>query len=73
MSRPNRSEWLAHHGVMHAARNPRSLSDINRARMAAAVARHDARIATAQRKARIARLAYACGALALSLSIFYSV
>jgi hypothetical protein len=68
MSRLNRSEWLANHGIANGLRNPRSLSDIKRA----AVARHDARIATAQRKARIARLAYTCVALVLSVSIFYS-
>jgi hypothetical protein len=55
----------------HSAK-PSPLTADQRARMAAAVARHDARIATAARKARLARLAYVCASIALSVAVFYS-
>lgn len=35
--------------------------------------RHDARIAAARAKERIARLAYCCAIVALSVAIFYSI
>ena len=65
-----RSEYYANRGL--AARGVRSATEI-RAATDKILRRHDARIATARAKERIARLAYCCAILALGVALFYSI
>lgn len=51
---------------------PSALTAADMARMSAAVARHDARIARAAANNRLFRLAYHCAAVALLVAMFYS-
>lgn len=51
---------------------PSPITDAERARMARAAAAWDARIASARRRERVARLAYMAVMLALAVALFYS-
>ena len=54
------------------ANRPTVLTRADRARQAAAVRAHDARIARAAANNRLFRLAYHCAAVALVVAMFYS-
>lgn len=54
------------------ANRPTVLTRADRARQAAAVRAHDARIARAAANNRLFRLAYHCAAIALAVAMFYS-
>lgn len=54
------------------ANRPTPYTAANRARMAAAIAAHDKRIARAAMWNRLYRIAYTCAAIALGVALFYS-
>lgn len=56
----------------HASNRPTAITPAGRARQAAAIAAHDARLARAAAKNRLYRIAYTCGAIALGVALFYS-
>lgn len=51
---------------------PNRITPADHARMARAVAEYDKRQASARRTARLLRLLYAAGAVALTVNLFYS-
>ena len=65
-----RSEYYANRDL--ASRGVRSAAEI-RAATDKILRQHDARIASARAKERIARLAYCCAIVALSVALFYSI
>lgn len=56
----------------HHANRPTRYTAADYARMADAVARHDARIARAAMKARLYCLAYCCTCVAVAVAMFYA-
>lgn len=56
----------------HHSNRPSALTPADHARQRAAVAAYDKRQATARRIARLLRLAYVAGAVALAVHLFYS-
>ena len=54
------------------ANRPTAYTPADRARQAAALARHDARLARAAAKNRLYRIAYACAVIAVGVALFYS-
>ena len=56
----------------YASNRPTVLTASDRARQAAAIARHDAAIARNAAWGRLYRIAYTCAAIALGVALFYS-
>ena len=56
----------------NASNRPTAITPVDRARQAAAIARHDAAIASKAAWNRIYRIAYTCAAIALGVALFYS-
>ena len=56
----------------NASLRPTAITPANRARQAAAIAAHDARLARAAAIARLQRLAYWLAFVALTVTLFYS-
>lgn len=56
----------------HHANRPDRLTPADHLRQARAIAAYDARQAAKRRTARLLRLAYVCGCIALAVKLFYS-
>ena len=56
----------------NASLRPTAITPADRARQAAAIARHDAAIARKAAWSRIYRLAYTCAVIAVGVALFYS-
>ena len=56
----------------NASLRPTAITPADRARQAAAIAAHDARLARAAAKNRLYRIAYTCTVIAVGVALFYS-